>query len=54
MNINDIFAHMLQSCAIAVLLWVGWSIQDLNKNVAVIVQQVANHEVRIQHVESKL
>lgn len=51
MNINDIFAHMLQSCAIAVLLWVGWSIQDLNKNVAVMVQQVANHEVRIQGLE---
>lgn len=37
----------------AVALWVGVSISDLNKNVAVIIERTVLHEKRITKLEEK-
>lgn len=41
----------LVAIAVAILFWMATSVSTLNTNVAVILEKVANHEMRINKLE---
>lgn len=43
----------LVTCGVAILYWMASSVSTLNTNVAVVLEKVANHELRINKLENK-
>lgn len=43
----------LAGIAVCILFWMASSVSTLNVNVAVILEKVANHELRIEKLEAK-
>lgn len=43
----------LVGVGVSVLFWMASSVSELNKNVAVILEKVANHEMRLNKLEEK-
>ena len=46
--------HIFQAVLVAVALWVGSSINDLNKNVSVIIEKTTSHEKRLDNIEKRV
>lgn len=41
----------LVTVAVAILFWMATSVSSLNVNVAVVIEKVANHELRLEKLE---
>lgn len=46
--------HLFQAVIVAVALWVGSSINDLNKNVSAIIEKTTSHEKRLDNIEKRI